>query len=312
MRFVFLGSPPFATPVLERLLASRFRPELVVTPPSRPRGRGRRVTPSPVAELAGKKSVAVLQPDSVRDAGFLDQLRAVGADVFLVVSYGELLRQEFLDLARDECLNVHPSLLPRWRGASPIQAAILAGDRETGVSIQRVVLALDAGDVLVAQRTEILPDETAGELASRLAVLAGDVVLQAFEELASGEALFTPQEQAAVTVCKRLKKEHGPIDWTLAASALERHVRAMNPWPGAQTTLPDGKGLVVLRARVRPAEPGREPGAILAARASLCIACGEGSLELVEVQASGKRPMVAADFLRGARLAEGQRLGGDA
>ena len=318
MRFVFLGSPPFATPVLERLLASPFRPELVVTPAPRPRGRGRRIERSPVAALAEDAGVAVLQPRTVRDEDVLARLRAVEADVFLVVSYGELLRREFLDIPRLECLNVHPSLLPRWRGASPIQAAILAGDRHTGVSIQRVVLELDAGDVLAARRTAILPGETAGELAERLAVLAGEVVLEALEAVASDAAEFTPQDEGAVTLCKRMKKEDGRVDWARDAVELERLVRAMNPWPGARTTLPDGHELSIWRARVvapvPQAPPGADasPGTLLEAGARLTVACGlggSGALELLEVQAAGKRALAAADFLRGARLTAGERLG---
>jgi len=314
VRFVFLGSPPFATPVLERLLTSTFRPELVVTPAPRPRGRGRKVERSPVAVLAEEAGVPVLQPETVRDEGVLERLRAVEADVFLVVSYGELLRREFLEIPRRECLNVHPSLLPRWRGASPIQAAILAGDRQTGVSIQRVVLELDAGDVLAARRTEILPEETAGELAARLAELSGEVVIEALAAVASDTAEFVTQDEGAVTFCKRMKKEDGRVDWQRAPGELARLVRAMNPWPGARTTLPDGHVLSIWRARVvdAPSPSASTPGTILEAGERMTVACGprgEGALELVEVQAAGKRAMAAVDFLRGARLTAGQRLG---
>ncbi|MEW6071351.1 MAG: methionyl-tRNA formyltransferase [Planctomycetota bacterium] len=312
MRLVFLGSPPFATPVLGRLAASLFRPLLVVTPPGRPQGRGRKLVPSPVAALARAEGIDVCEPVSVRDEAVLARLRALAADVFLVVAYGELLRPEFLALPRIECLNVHPSLLPRHRGASPIPAAILAGDGETGVSILRVVRQLDAGDVLVQKTTAIQPGETAGELAGRLAELAGDVALEALAKVDRGELDWTPQDPARATLCRKLTKEAGRIDWSLAAVGLDRHVRAMNPWPLARTTLPAGTGLAVHRARPLAAPPplGAPPGTILEAAGRLVVACGAGQLELLLVQADGKRPLGAAEFLRGARLATGERLGG--
>jgi methionyl-tRNA formyltransferase len=311
VRLVFLGSPPFATPVLGRLVRSSFRPSLVVTPPPRPRGRGRRVEPSPVAELARAERIEAIQPATVRDEPFLERLRAEDAEVFLVVSYGELLRPEFLEIPSRVTLNVHPSLLPRHRGASPIQAAILAGDRETGVSIQRVVLELDAGDVLVERRTAVLPGETAGELAERLAELSGEAVLEALMALERGDARFTPQDPSRVTLCKRLEKADGRIDWSQSARDLERHVRAMNPWPTAETLLPSGGRLAVLRARLgEGGETGdAAPGSVLAAGERLVVATGEGALELLEVRAAGRRPMDVASWLRGARLAPGERLG---
>lgn len=307
-RLVFLGSPPFATPVLERLLASRFRPELIVTPPARRQGRGRKLADSPVAELAHAADIDCLQPESVRDAAFLERLRAVEADVFLVVSYGELLRQEFLDIPREVSLNVHPSLLPRWRGASPIQAAILAGDEETGVSIQKVVLELDAGDVLLARKASVLPGETAGELAGRLAVVSGELVVEALQQLADGTAQFTPQDPDAVTLCKRIHKEDGEIVWAQEAAEIERQVRALNPWPGAYTFVA-GKKLAIWSAQVLPLEEPGEPGVVLTAQQRLTVACGQGALELRQVQAAGKRPLPAGDFLRGARIEVGAVLG---
>jgi len=317
VRLVFLGSPPFATPVFERLLASSFRPELVVTPPPRPQGRGRKVASSPVADLARAAGVDCLQPESVRDDAFLTRLRAAEADVFLVVSYGELLREEFLDIPRVVNLNVHPSLLPRWRGASPIQATIWAGDEETGVSIQKVVLELDAGDVLAVRRAPIRAGETAGELAGRLADLSGELVVEALQQVADGSAAYTPQDPAGVTLCKRIQKEAGRIDWTQGAQEIDRQVRALNPWPAAYTFLPGGKKLAVWRVQPLPVEKGaseHEPGTVLTARQRLTVACGprgEDVLELVQIQAAGKQAMAATDFLRGARFEPQARLGAE-
>lgn len=318
MRVVFLGSAPFATPVLAHLLASAFRPVAVVTPPDRPRGRGRAVSASLIAALASDASIELLRPARASDPAFLDLLRAREPDVCLVASYGELLTQDFLDVPAVATLNVHGSLLPRWRGASPVQAAILAGDRVTGVTIQRVVLALDAGDVLHALETPIGERETGGELFARLAELGGRAAVEALALVASGEARYEPQDEARVTACRKLKKNDGRIDWARPADELERLVRALNPWPSARTTLPDGRELSVHRAQrlgdaVSTAPlgdaAGTQPGTILDASGRLVVAAGAGALALLEVQLAGKTTMDAGAFLRGARLTAGERLG---
>jgi len=312
VRLVFLGSPPFATPVLARLVESRFRPLAIVTQPARAQGRGRRVAESSVAALARAHGIELLEPASVREPAVMARLAELAADVFLVVSYGEILRPELLALPRTVALNVHPSLLPRHRGATPIQAALLAGDEVTGVAIQKVAKELDAGDLLLVRETPIRPGETAGELAARLAEWSGELVLEALDAVAAGTARYVPQDAARATTCKKIQKEHGRLDWTRPARELEGRVRAMNPWPGAATTLPGGVELLVWRARA--VEGGAEgaataPGTLLEAEKRLLVATGAGALELLEVQAPGKRPLPATDFLRGARLARGARLG---
>jgi methionyl-tRNA formyltransferase len=312
VRLVFLGSPPFATPVLARLVRSRFRPLAVVTQPARARGRGRKVAPSAVAELARAEDIELVEPESLRTPEVTARLAGLAPDVFLVVSYGELLRAEFLALPRIVALNVHPSLLPRHRGATPIPAAILAGDATTGVAIQRMALALDSGDLLLVRETPIGAEETAGELAERLAALSGELVLEALERVDSGRATYVPQDHAAATYCKKLTKESGRVDWTRPAEELVRLVRAMNPWPGASTSLPDGQPLSIWRARAvaAPAAPGAAPGTLLEAGPGLVVATGApGALELLEVQLAGKRALPAAEFVRGARLGSGARLG---
>ncbi len=310
-RVVFFGSPPFAVPILASLVASEFRPVAVVTPPDRAAGRGRKSQPSPVAEIAAEAGVALLRPERARDPEFRRALRALNADVFLVASYGELFDAELLEMPRRACLNVHGSLLPRWRGASPIQSAILAGDSTTGVTIQRMVEALDAGDVLVARETPIGPAETSGDLFARLAELGGEAALAALAAIATGRETYTPQDPRGVTRCRKLTKGMGELDWSESAVALERRVEQVRPdarphgeeaheqehrddremeavhhrkedraedrrrGHGARTVLPDGRTLGVLRASVLAADPGAlspAPGSIDAS------ALGQGRL----------------------------------
>jgi len=267
-----------------------------------------RVTPSPLAERARARNVPVLQPESTRDPAFVAQLRALAPDVLLVASYGEILRSELLELCPQGALNVHASLLPRHRGASPIQAAILAGDAETGVSVQRMVLRLDAGDVLLEERTPIGPHETAGELLARLAVLGGKAALRALDALEGGRARFVPQDESRATLAPKLSKQQGRIDWKREARELERLVRALNPWPLASSS--DGRGgeLAVLAARLVDGSPGAEPGTLLSSKAGACVACGAGALELLRVKPAGKGEMDGAAWLRGARLSAGAKL----
>jgi methionyl-tRNA formyltransferase len=308
MRYVFLGSPPFAVPVLESLLESGHEALALVTRPDRPRGRGREVVASELVQLARSRDLRVIQPASTKDPEFVAALRKLEPDVLLVASYGEILRQELLDLAPHGALNVHGSLLPRWRGAAPIQRAVQAGDEETGVCVQRMVLALDEGNVLLERRTPIGSEETSGELFERLAVLGGEAAVAALDELESGSAVFTPQDPAAATHAPKLKKEEGQLDWSRSAVELDRHVRGVTPWPGAQAAAPDGSKLVVITARPLELEHGAAPGELLETKKRCLVACRAGALELVTVKPAGKKAMEATAWLRGARLAVGQRL----
>ncbi len=307
MRLVFLGSPPFGTPILEALLASPHETAAVVTPPSRPRGRGRRALPSAIANLAEHHALPLLQVETTRDPDFVSALRATDPEVLVVASYGEILRQEILELAPHGALNVHASLLPRWRGASPIQRAILEGDAETGVSVQRMVLALDKGDLLLQERTPIGESETAGELLARLAKLGGSAIVKALDTLSRGEARFTPQDETAATYAPKLRKEDGWIDWAQPAARIERQVRAFQPWPGARCRLPDGRTLTLLRTRVDPLADPAPPGTLLSGK-GMRVATSEGSLTLLEVKPEGKAAMDAAAFRNGARLETGTVL----
>ena len=305
MRLVFLGSPPFGTPVLRRLLTSRHDVAAVVTPPDRRRGRGRSVLTSPLAELAAAQGVPLIRPETTKEPAFVAGLNAYEPEVLVVASYGEILRSEVLDLAPHGSLNVHASLLPRWRGAAPIQRAILEGDAETGVSVQRMVLALDEGDVLLEQRTAIGAEETGGALLARLAELGGEAIVAALDALAGGAATFTPQDEGAATYARKLTKEDGQLDWTRPASSLARQVRALHPWPGTRTHLPDGRALGVLE--VQAEEGSGAPGTRLD-DPGLVVATGEGALRLLRVKPAGKGEMDTAAFLNGTRLEIGEVL----
>jgi methionyl-tRNA formyltransferase len=311
VRVIFMGSPPFGVEVLRHLLGSSHEIVALITPPDRPRGRGRRIQVSPLVELAreGRAAIPLLRPASTREAAFTASLKEFQPDALMVASYGEILDQSVLDLAPLGAFNVHASLLPRWRGAAPIQHALLAGDAQTGVSVQRMVQALDAGDVVLSSSTPIDENESAGELLARLAVLGGEVAVQTLDLLQAGKASYTPQDPGGVTLAPKLKKEQGALNWNEGAQILVRKIRAFTPWPGAHTTLPDGRRLGILRARPVPEASGA-PGLVLQDQQGLCVACGAGgALSLLEVQPAGKGPMGGEAFMRGARLGPDSRLG---
>ena len=282
---------------------------------------------SQVVLLAEEHGLTLLQPETTRDGSFVTALRDLEPDVLLVASYGEILRKDVLELAPRGAFNVHASLLPRWRGAAPVHRAILAGDAETGVSVQRMVLALDEGHVLLERRTAIDAKETAGELSARLAELGGEAATAALDELEAGRATLTAQAPDDVTYAPKMTKAEGVLDWSRPAAELALLVRGTNPWPGARTSLPDGRELVVLEARVATGNPGNTgnigasgtcappgpPGTLQAgsgtAKGAFLVATGEGVLELSRVKPAGKAAMAGDEFLRGARLGPGEVLG---
>ena len=253
--------------------------------------------------------LAVFQPADPHAPEFLGELRTLRPEVLCVASYGVILKPALLELCPQGALNVHGSLLPRWRGASPIQAAVLAGDALTGVSIQRIVLALDEGDVLLAKERTIGPRETSGDLFASLAVLGGEALVEALDRLEDGNATFTPQDPTRATYARKIRKERGAIDWSKPAVEIERAVRAFNPWPLARLRDPKGRELNVLAAQVVERNESAEPGTVLEADERFVVACGSGALELLEVQVAGKRAMHTAEFLRGARMSKGEKVG---
>ena len=292
MRIVFMGTPAFAVQTLRRVVEDGWEVAAVYTQPDKPKNRGMKLMPTPVKEYALTKRLPVFQPESCRDEAVLEQLRGLEPDVILVAAYGKLLPQALLDIPKRAILNVHSSLLPQYRGAAPINWAVLNGDAETGVTIQYMAAELDAGDILLKKTTPIAPEEDAAQLYDRLAVLGGEAASEALARLRDGTASRTPQVYGPqYQYASLLSREMSPIDWTRPAQAIVNQVRGLLPWPCA-TAEADGARWKIYRAHVG-AGSGKAPGTIEAA-------CGDGgSVVITELQAPGGRRMAAADYLRG-------------
>jgi methionyl-tRNA formyltransferase len=304
---VFAGTPQFAIPSLEAIAGSRHRIAAVLTQPDRPSGRGRHVAPSPVKELALALGLTVRQPASLRNADAEKLIASFAPDVMVVVAYGLLLPPAILAIPRLGCLNVHASLLPRWRGAAPVARAILAGDARTGVCIMRMEEGLDTGDVMLRRQTAIGTRETAGELETRLAREGGGAIVSALDALAAGTASFERQDEAQATYAAKLAKSEAKLQWAESAAALERRVRALNPRPVAEATL-DGAQLRIHEAIAVKAPPGPVPGTVLSADAAgILVMTGDGALALKRVQLPGRR-VVGAGELANARPLKGKVL----
>jgi methionyl-tRNA formyltransferase len=297
-RVVFMGSPAFSVPSLLALAGGGYDIAGVVTQPDRPAGRGGKIAPPAVKEAALELGLALIQPAKLRETDAMEQLRAWQPDVIVVVAFGQILRPDVLSLPQFGCLNVHGSLLPRWRGAAPIQAAILAGDEQTGATIMKMDPGIDTGPLLSQQAIPIRPDDTAGLLFERLSTLGADLLLEALPAYLARQILPQPQPEEGATYAPMLKKEDGRLDWALPARELARRVRAFNPWPGAFFEWQEG-ALKVLRAH--PAEARAEPGQQLVYEKLPAVGTGEGLLVLDEVQPPGKKPMPGKAFLAGAR-----------
>ena len=302
-RIAFFGTPPFAVPAL-RACQAVGTVVAVVTQPDRPRGRGQHVTSSAVKAEAERAGLPILQPPKLKGTDFGERLRAMQLDVAVVAAYGRILPTDVLSAPRLGCVNVHASLLPRWRGAAPIQWAVASGDAETGVCLMQMEAGLDTGPVLALRRTPIQPDDTAETLQQRLSELGGALVREELPRYLAGSLTPHPQPAEGVTLARLVEKEDGRLDWARPAVELERRVRAFVPWPGAWTQL-GPQLLKVWRAEVTPG--AGPPGTVLAAHGTLDVATGEGALRLVELQPEGKRRMSAAEFLSGHRLKEGER-----
>ena len=301
LSLVFMGTPDFAATILDALIAAGHRIVAAYSQPPRPAGRGHRLQPSPVQALAERHGIPVRCPTSLRDAAVQAEFTALHADIAVVAAYGLILPQPMLDAPRRGCLNIHASILPRWRGAAPIQRAILAGDSETGISIMQMDAGLDTGPVLLMRRIAIGPNETAGELHDRLAELGGEAIVEALD----GTFMPEPQPSEGVTYAAKISPAEAQLIWDRPAAELERAIRAFNPVPGAWTLLPNGERMKLLAAAI--VKGSGAPGEIL--DHDLTIACGGGALRPTLVQRQGKRAMSAEELLRGLDLKPGQRLG---
>ena len=314
LRIVYFGTPDFAVPTLTALQASHHQVVAVVTQPDKPRGRGQKPSPGPVKEFAEAHALPVLQPEKLKEPAFLEAIAALSPDLGVVAAYGKILPESLLQIPRLGLINVHASLLPRWRGASPVHRAVMTGDPETGVSIMRVVRALDAGAVLDTVRRPIGPDETSEEVERALAQLGATLLLGVADRLAAGPVRETPQDESRVTYAPRLTKEEGTIDWQRSAADIHNQVRGLYPWPHAFTFLRGARVIVLASTRrgQRLTVPSNaEPGTIIGVfDDGLQVVAGDGYvLSLLRLQAEGRRPINGREFAAGARLEPGARFG---
>ena len=307
MRVVFLGTPAFAVPTLERLAAAGHTVLAVVTQPDRPRGRGQNPAPPPVKEAAVRLGIPVYQPERVRRPEAVEYLHALAPDAMVVVGYGQIIPQSIIDIPPLGILNVHASLLPKYRGAGPIQWAILHGETRTGVTIMRIDAGLDTGDMLLKAETEIGPEENAMELGRRLAGMGAGLLVEALDGLQAGKITPEKQDNAQASYAPLLKKEDGLIDWHRPALEIHNRIRGLQPWPGAYTRL-RGQTLHIWKARLGE---GSGPAGTIVSVKPPAVACGEARLELLELQLEGRKRLGAAEFANGQRLKENEILGGE-
>jgi methionyl-tRNA formyltransferase len=302
MRIVFIGAGEIGVPTLQALLrSSEHQLTGVVSQPDKPVGRAQQIEPTPIKRALAGTQISILQPKRIKDRQAIKEIRALQPDAIVVMAYGQILPREVLEIPRIACLNLHASLLPRWRGAAPIQAAIAAGDRETGITVMYMAEGLDTGDVLLRLSIDILPTDTGGSLHDRLAEIAPAALLDALEMLVNGNAPRIPQDNALATYAAKLTREDGKIDWAEPAEVIERKIRAFNPWPGALTEIASlgARKLKIFSAAI--VDLSGKPGEFLRSEKELVIAAGKNALSLGEVQPEGKRRMSAAEFLRGHR-----------
>jgi methionyl-tRNA formyltransferase len=308
MQIVFMGTPEIAAVSLARLLEGSDPVVGVVTQPDRAAGRGQTVMPSPVRKAAERQGIAVLTPEKMRDPAFLSALNQWAPQLIVVVAYGRILPRQILDLPPLGCLNVHYSLLPKYRGAAPVAWAVINGEQKSGVTTMQLVEKMDAGPIFLQREILLASDETAGSLQAKLAPVGATLLMETIAKLKAGSLTPRAQTEAEATYAPLLKKEDGLIDWRLPAVAIERRVRALSPWPSAYTQL-DGRLLKIHRATVIQSETGATPGEVVRVdKAALWIATGEAILSLDEVQLENKKRLPAADFLRGAKFEKGARL----
>ena len=310
MRIVFMGTPEFAVPSLEALLSSSETVVGVVTQPDRPKGRGHDIASSPIKSLAQRAGLPILQPVKMKDPAFLEALQAWKADLIAVTAFGRILPQVILDLPPHGCFNVHGSLLPKYRGAGPIQWAVINDERETGITTMLMDAGMDTGPMLLQERVAIGPEETAGELAVRLAAIGGRLLVETIERLKAGTVTPQPQDHSQATLAPMLKKEDGLIDWTLGATQIANRIRGLSPWPGAYTYFKNDRW-TIWHAAAEPGQGTAQTAAgtlVEAGKAGLVVTTGQGVLRILELQAANSRRMEAREYIAGHPLASGSRL----
>lgn len=308
MKVIFMGTPDFAVGTLEAILEAGHEVVLVVTQPDKPKGRSGALQFPPVKECAIAHNIEVFQPTRIRLEENVDYLRQYDADIMVVAAFGQILPKSILEMTKYGCINVHASLLPKYRGAAPIQWAVINGDPVTGVTIQQMDIGVDTGDIILTKELAIDSEETGGGLFDKLAVIGAQVCVEAMAQIADGTATRTPQNHEEATHVSMIAKEMGDIDWYRGAAEIERLIRGLNPWPSAYTRL-DGKTFKIWKARVLPENGSGQPGQIAqVTKDSLVVCTGEGMLELLEVQLEGKKRMEVDAFLRGYSVEEGSFL----
>jgi methionyl-tRNA formyltransferase len=309
MKIVYMGTPDFAVPPLAALIRAGYTVTAVVTQPDKPKGRGKTMQPTPVKEEALKHEIPIYQPKKVREPDFMEVLKNLEPDLIVVAAFGQIIPKEILDLPKYGCINIHASLLPKYRGAAPIQQAILDGEKESGVTIMRMGMGLDTGDMISKIVVPIADDETGGSLFDKLAEAGAELLLETVPAIVNGTAVYEKQpEDSPTPYAAMIKKERGCMDFMKSAQVLERLVRGLNPWPSAYTFL-NGKTLKVWKCETLSDNRGQEPGVIFATdRQGIYVSCGEGALLLTEIQLEGKKRMDAAAFLRGYPVEIGTKL----
>jgi len=310
VKLIFLGTPNFALPTLKALVPTGHEIAAVITQPDRARGRGMQLAPPPVKTTALDFGLPVLQPENASLPQTLEGIRDLDPDAAVVVAYGQILKREFLDLPRLGCINLHPSLLPRHRGPTPIQSSILAGDRKTGVSTILLDEGMDTGDILLQREVEICDDDTAGALHDKLADVGADLMIETLEFVGAPDSVSRAQDESQATFTRKLGKKDSIIDWSQSAEKIHVLSRAMDPWPGCQTTF-RGKSLKVWKMELSKEDGGEdEPGEVLASeRGGLIVRAGYGAVRILELQLAGKKRMSAEEFMRGNAVEKGMVFG---
>ena len=306
LRTVFMGTPDFALQTLQGLIDAGCKMVGVYTQPDRPKGRGKQLAAPPVKELAQKYDIPVYQPLKLRQPEAVAELEALAPDLIVVVAYGQILPKSVLEIPAHGCINVHASLLPKYRGAAPINKAIIDGETETGITTMYMDVGLDTGDMLVKKTLAIGPEETAGELHDRLASLGRETMEETLRQLCAGTLQREVQDDEQSTYASMMKKEDGRIDWNRSAQEIHNHVRGLDPWPGAYTTI---NGELLKLAETSPEAAEGLAGTVIAAdKNGVCVACGSGSLRIQQLQLAGRKRLAAADFLRGCPLEAGAMM----